>query len=318
MAEIKNRELAQFSSFLHVDNTNKNIGIASDATPYIGIGTVSPESKVHIVGDVKVAGVVTATTLDVANLSISNAVISSGSVTVLDGTSLYYSGIGTIVTLKGTSLNYTGVSTISGVTISSGIITSSNSGIVTYYGDGGKLLNITQSIGVSSDGNLIGYAVTTLNFTGPGLGTVTIPSSGITTIFIEGQSVAGSDTQVQYNSSGSFAASANFTFDGTNVSIAGTVSAANFNSTSDANLKENVETFENALDVVSQLRGVRFDWKETHYPSIGVIAQELEEVLPELVTNTDPKTVNYNGIIGVLIEAIKELKAEVEELKNTK
>ena len=47
-----------------------------------------------------------------------------------------------------------------------------------------------------------------------------------------------------------------------------------------------------------------------------MIAQELEQVLPELVHGNDPKTVNYNGIIGVLIEAIKELKAEVEELKS--
>ena len=68
--------------------------------------------------------------------------------------------------------------------------------------------------------------------------------------------------------------------------------------------------------MVSELRGVRFDWKSDNKPSIGVIAQELEEVLPELVTDTNPKTVNYSGIIGVLIEAIKELNIEVETLKN--
>jgi hypothetical protein len=49
-----------------------------------------------------------------------------------------------------------------------------------------------------------------------------------------------------------------------------------------------------------------------------VIAQELEEILPELVKNGEVKSVNYNGIIGVLIEAVKELKAEVEELKSYK
>jgi len=53
-------------------------------------------------------------------------------------------------------------------------------------------------------------------------------------------------------------------------------------------------------------------------PSYGVIAQELEQILPELVTDTDPKTVNYNGIIGVLIEAVKELSAEIQELKKDK
>jgi len=47
-----------------------------------------------------------------------------------------------------------------------------------------------------------------------------------------------------------------------------------------------------------------------------VIAQELEQILPELVNSGEVKSVNYNGIIGVLIEAIKELKTEVEELKS--
>ena len=54
-------------------------------------------------------------------------------------------------------------------------------------------------------------------------------------------------------------------------------------------------------------------------PSVGVVAQEIEQVLPELVTETDgTKTVNYNGLVGVLIEAVKELQTEVEELKKTR
>ena len=80
--------------------------------------------------------------------------------------------------------------------------------------------------------------------------------------------------------------------------------------------KENIHTVQNALDVVDNLRGVSFDWKESGRSSYGVIAQELQKVLPELVHGDNPKTVNYNGIIGVLIEAIKELKKEVEELKS--
>ena len=60
---------------------------------------------------------------------------------------------------------------------------------------------------------------------------------------------------------------------------------------------------------------ISFDWKSSGNPSYGVIAQELEQVLPELVSDGDPKAVSYNGIIGVLIEAVKELKEEIEELK---
>jgi len=100
------------------------------------------------------------------------------------------------------------------------------------------------------------------------------------------------------------------------INVTGVVTATDFNSLSDANYKENVATVDSALTKVDQLRGVKFDWRESGLPSYGVIAQELQEVLPELVHGNDPKTVNYNGIVGVLIEAIKELKAEVEELKS--
>ena len=96
----------------------------------------------------------------------------------------------------------------------------------------------------------------------------------------------------------------------------GAMTAVDFNSTSDLNLKENIHTVGNALEITEQLRGVSFDWKETGRSSYGVIAQELEEVLPELVKQGEIKSVNYNGIIGVLIEAIKELKKEIEDLKN--
>ena len=102
------------------------------------------------------------------------------------------------------------------------------------------------------------------------------------------------------------------------VITATTVNATNFNSTSDQKLKTNIQTVENALDITEKLRGVSFDWKENETKSYGVIAQELEEILPELVKNGEVKSVNYNGLIGVLIEAIKELKKEVEKFKVAK
>ena len=97
-----------------------------------------------------------------------------------------------------------------------------------------------------------------------------------------------------------------------------TVNAPNFNTTSDVRLKDNIRTFESAMDVVSQLRGVRFAWKETGVETVGLIAQEVEKVLPELIgTNADTglKSVSYSNMVAVLIEAVKELKAEIEELK---
>jgi hypothetical protein len=96
---------------------------------------------------------------------------------------------------------------------------------------------------------------------------------------------------------------------------------------SDRRLKDNIETIENALEKVSKLRGVRFDWAEQigRGADIGLIAQEVEEVFPEIVTEKKRlkleglwKTVRYDALIGVLVEAIKELKAEVDELKKGK
>jgi hypothetical protein len=100
-----------------------------------------------------------------------------------------------------------------------------------------------------------------------------------------------------------------------NISNVGVITATDFNSTSDINLKENIKPLEDSLNKVLQLNGVSFDWKETQQPSVGVIAQELEKVFPELVKTGENKSVNYNGLIGVLIEAVKEQQKQIEELK---
>jgi hypothetical protein len=88
-------------------------------------------------------------------------------------------------------------------------------------------------------------------------------------------------------------------------------------SLSDRTVKENIETVENGLDLVSQLRGVWYNKIGEEDRKVGVIAQEVEEVLPEVVTTSDDgiKGVDYGKMVGVLIEAVKDLKAEVEELK---
>ena len=66
-----------------------------------------------------------------------------------------------------------------------------------------------------------------------------------------------------------------------------------------------------------KMRGVTFDWKANKTRSMGVIAQEVENVIPEIVDSDEKgeKTVSYNSIIGLLIEAIKEQQEEIENLK---
>jgi hypothetical protein len=95
----------------------------------------------------------------------------------------------------------------------------------------------------------------------------------------------------------------------------GTLSATVFNSLSDITQKTNIRPIENAMGIVESLNGVKFDWLNNGEASAGLIAQEVEMVLPELVKEVDSvKTLNYNGMIGVLVEAFKEQQKQIEAL----
>jgi len=87
---------------------------------------------------------------------------------------------------------------------------------------------------------------------------------------------------------------------------------------SDERLKDNIQTLENGLDKVNQLRGITYTRKEKE--NIGVVAQEVEKILPEIVLTADDemgtKSVDYSRLTAVLIEAVKELSARVKELEN--
>ena len=106
---------------------------------------------------------------------------------------------------------------------------------------------------------------------------------------------------------------------------------------SDANLKENIITVPNALDKVKAMRGVKFNWREDGRADYGVIAQEAETVVPELVSENESKKLtqagalkkrpdesdyitttqkgfSYNSMVGILIEAIKEQQATIDSL----
>ena len=96
----------------------------------------------------------------------------------------------------------------------------------------------------------------------------------------------------------------------------GTINATIFNSLSDKRKKKNIKKIKNAADTITQLNGVEFQWKNNGMKSYGVIAQELEEVIPDLVSTDDSgnKSVNYNGLFGFLINAIKEQQKQIDEL----
>jgi hypothetical protein len=98
---------------------------------------------------------------------------------------------------------------------------------------------------------------------------------------------------------------------------ANVVTVVDLNSTSDRNVKDNIESITNPLEVLNQIRGTSFNWKETGKKSYGVIAQELETVLPELVSETSSgMSVSYTPLIAFLIEAIKQQDKRLQELES--
>ena len=102
-----------------------------------------------------------------------------------------------------------------------------------------------------------------------------------------------------------------------NISNTGTITASgDITAFSDERLKSDIETIDNALDKVMNMRGVSYTKQAEK--GVGVIAQEIEKVLPEVVTDGEYKSVAYGNIVGVLIEAIKEQQKQIDELKKDK
>ena len=186
-------------------------------------------------------------------------------------------------------------------------------------------------IGVNLDGNRfkVGTGLTSWNYldytavfdviTQPTTAPIVYPTfannSGVTNV---GIASTGSTSFVYIPSSGNIGigttnATSKLTVSG-NLLVTGIVTATDFNSASDINLKENIQKIDNPIDKIIKIDGVRFDWKSDNKPSMGVIAQNIEEVLPELVNGEQSKTVNYNGIIGLLIECVKTQQEQINDL----
>ena len=100
------------------------------------------------------------------------------------------------------------------------------------------------------------------------------------------------------------------------------VADGNVGAYSDVSLKEDIYQIENALEKVNNLRGVHFTRKDTQAKEIGVVANEVEKIIPELVADHQDedlgsiKVMKYANTVGLLIEAVKELSNQVEDLKN--
>ena len=239
---------------------------------------------------------------------------SSGHLLIKDGTTTFLTGAGAAATFAST-LAVTGVLTadagvnIDNITIdgteidlSSGDLTIDSAGDIILDADGGDVFvkdaGTTYGSLTNSSGNLIIKSGTTT--------AATFSGANVT--------IAGTTT-----SSGNLSTSGTLTVAGTsdlngNIDVAGTIVASgDITAFSSEVLKDDIRTIDNALNKVADMRGVYFT--KDGEAGTGVIAEEVEAVLPEVVKDGKYKSVAYGNIVGVLIEAVKELKEEVTSLK---
>jgi hypothetical protein len=245
----------------------------------VGIGTTNPTSRLHVSGDTLVTGVVTATTFVGA---LSGTATSTTNIPNLSGDVSSNNTVTTLSTVNSNVGTFGDAGSIPRVTVNGkGLVT----GVTTVAPNNGSLSLVVSGTGLS------GSASFTANQAGTSTFTVTSNATSANT----------NSTIVSRDGAGGF--------------VAGIITATDFNSASDIKLKENIQVIENPIDKILNINGVSFDWKETGKSSMGVIAQDVEKVLPELVNGTDSKTVNYNGLIGLLIEVVKEQQKRINTLE---
>jgi len=194
------------------------------------------------------------------------------------------------------------VNTITGFTAQ---ISSYNNTLVFIAGGGSATGQVLNGMVLDAEGDLTLYT----------------SSTGAGNFYTQNGSFNTTNGGFTSQNGGNFATtSGNFTSSSGNFSTAtGAMYATAFNTSSDARLKTNITNIDNALELVAQLRGVRYTRKDSkdNSPEIGVIAQEVKEVVPELVSeNEDGMLVMaYGNALALCINAINELRARVEQLE---
>jgi hypothetical protein len=207
---------------------------------------------------------------------------------------------------------FVGVGTTSNQTITFGNIAPTGvnaSGVVTasrFFGSGSSLTGVITSLNAGANVTITQFSgIATISATASGGGGTssqwTTGETGITTTSSVGIKSTAPTSALDVTG---------------NVKVSGIITATDFNSSSDINLKTNIQTIENPISKLFEINGVTFNWIENEKASVGVIAQDVEKVLPELVNNMGShKVVNYNGLIGLLIECIKHQQGQINELK---
>ena len=277
---------------------NLNVSNGVDVTGNLTVSGTVNSGATTVTGNVSVTGEIAATShIDIPN----NAIIKIGT---SDDLQIYHDGNNSAINDTGNgSLYIQGSNNIylRDYDTSENHIVMTKDGSVALYHNGTKKVETTSG-GVEVTGDILGSAK------------IGKDAGDYITFTTDTQM----DVYVNGNNEFRFEADGDFHADGDVIAQSTTIA-------SDKRLKENIEVIPNALDKVQALNGVSFDWKKTGEKSAGVIAQEVLGVLPEAVKEVTPVgggdshlTVNYHALTSILIESIKELKAEVEKLKGGK
>jgi hypothetical protein len=208
-------------------------------------------------------------------------------------------------------------------------LTKANINLSGFNNNSGFTTN-TGTVTSVSGGNGLTGTVTTSGSLAVGAGTgIDVAADSISVDVSDFMTNGSNNRVVTATGTDAMNAEANMTFDGSTLAVTGAITATGDVTaffTSDKNLKQNIVNIDNSLDKVSKLNGVYYNWtkealeKNKHLvdeKEVGVIAQDVEAVLPELVATREDgsKAVRYERLCAVLIESVKELKKEIEELK---
>jgi hypothetical protein len=325
-SQISHDSTTGFSANRHIDHTAVSI---TAGTGLSGGGDISTTRTLSIDSTVatltgtqtltnKTISGASNTLTNIANASLTNSSISiAGTATSLGGSisaETIRAAIGTVVT---GSAQITGIGnaqlTNSSLTVTAG------SGL-----SGGGAVSLGSSITLTNAGVTSNVAGTGISVSGA-TGAVTISNTGVTSAVAgTGVSVSGATGAVTISIGQSVATSASPTFAG--LTINGSITATGDITaffTSDKRYKDNVEVIPNALDKVKKLNGVTWEWNDLvddvtkQSPNTGLIAQEVQEVLPQVVKERGDGYLglDYSKMMGLLVEAIKEQQLQIENLK---
>jgi len=280
----------------------------------VGVGTAIPGQKLEVVGNVKITG--TGNGLTFPDNTVQLTAASGGSFIQ-----------NTTTPQASSTFNISGAGTVGGLLTAGSATVSGNVGIGTTSPVGGLHIDrpevgSSSALGVTLGGGSSGNPSIELRGSGktPYIDFVEASSLDYTTRLLS----SGGVLNLLYGGAATSKPAYLLSVDG-GITANGPVRATTLVQTSDARFKTNVRPLAGALASVLALRGVRYEWNALGIqhggtagaPQVGVLAQEVEKVYPELVsTDKDGyKAVNYAQLTPVLLEAIKELKAENDALK---